>query len=60
VFGSGLNKSVLFDISIASSDGATTFSLYGDPSGIEWLPLGADRHAGYTKTTLSSFMQMMI
>jgi hypothetical protein len=60
VFGSGLNKSVMFDISIASSDGATTFSLYGDPSGIEWLPLGADRHAGYTKTTLSSFMQMMI
>ena len=57
-FGAGLNKSVLFSVLIASSDGVTTFSLYGDSSGIEYVPQGAERHADFTKVKVSEFMSI--
>jgi hypothetical protein len=60
VWGSGLNKTVLTDISIASSDGVTPFQVWADASGIEWLPLGQDRHSGFRKSVLSEFMQIPI
>jgi hypothetical protein len=59
-WGAGLNKSVLYDVSITSSDGSTTFLLWADASGIEWLTLGQDRHAGFQKMKLSEFMQIPI
>ena len=59
-FGAGLNKSVLYDISIASSDNATPFSLYADASRIEFVEQGAERHAGYQKKMVSSFMTIPI
>ena len=58
VWGSGLNKSKLYDVTIASSDGVAGVSLYGDASDIEWISCGADRHAAYQQTKLSSFMQI--
>jgi hypothetical protein len=60
VFGGGLNKSVLYDMTIAAGDGVSGVSLYADASEIEFITCGSDRHAPYSKAKLSSFMQIPI
>ena len=60
VWGSGLNKSKLYELIVDSVTDADPFKLYAEASWIEWIPLGGDRHAAYQKTPISSFMQMAI
>ena len=57
VFGSGLNKSTLYDVLITATP---DFKLWADVSGFEWIPCGADRHSGYQLTALSEFMTTVI
>jgi hypothetical protein len=57
VFGSGLNKSKTYVISWVSSSPA---KVYSDMSGIEWIPQGAEQHAGYAQTLISELMTMAI
>jgi hypothetical protein len=49
-WGTGLNKSPLYDILITSNP---NFKLWADMSGIEWIPCGIDRHQGYQQWLLS-------
>ncbi len=60
VFGSGLNKSLDYDISIVAVDPASPFTLYADNSWLEWFGCGVDRHAAYQKMVLSEMVQIPI
>jgi hypothetical protein len=55
IWGAGLNKSKVYRITL---DAATPFTFYAEGSGVEWLPIGMDRHAAYNQTVLSEFMTM--
>jgi hypothetical protein len=52
VWGSGLNKSTLYDLEIIGASGQT-FQLWADVCGIEFIPCGQDRHLGYTQFPIS-------
>jgi hypothetical protein len=55
VFGLGLNKTRIWRLQLSSS---SSFKLYQEGSGVEFLPLGADRHASYKQMTISEMMTL--
>jgi hypothetical protein len=56
VFGSGLNKSIIYDITVTSSG---NFKLYVS-SQINWLPWLSENQAGFQHFSLSPEMQLAV
>lgn len=53
IFGAGLNKSKLYRVRLSA---ATPFKFYLAGSGLEFLPIGSDRHAAYQQSTFAEMM----
>jgi hypothetical protein len=60
VWGAGFNKSKLYGVSFVAADPTKPFQIFADVSGVEWMPIGGDRHAAFKQAALSSFMQIQI
>ena len=56
VFGSGLNKTKTWRLQITAFQ--SPFKFYQQGSGLEFLPLGSDRHACYKEMTISEMMTL--
>ena len=55
VFGSGLNKSRLYEFSFSSASGV---KMYSDSSGLRWLAMDGSRASLYQSVKLSEFMKL--
>ena len=59
VFGSGLNKSKIYEFILNSVTSTSPFKVYAE-SWIEWVPQGEERHAGYRRTPIREIWPLEI